>query len=67
MSGEHVEKCNGCGEMIDSDVCWCGQLIDHGYDNHTAIPMGCNCYRNSEKDIELRASYDTFSNSVFKQ
>jgi hypothetical protein len=47
MAVEHVEKCKGCGEMVEPDICWCGQSIDHGYDNHPAIPMGCNCYRDS--------------------
>lgn len=50
MTVEHVEKCKDCGEMIDPDIYWCGQSINHGYDNHTAIPMGCNCYRNADDD-----------------
>lgn len=45
MSGEHVEKCNGCGGMIDPDTCSCGQSINHGADNHPIVPMGCSCYR----------------------
>lgn len=63
MGVEHVEKCNGCGEMVDPDICWCGQSINHGYDNHVAVPMGCNCYRD-DADADFastphpRAHYD---------
>lgn len=41
-----IHICPGCGESIDLEVCWCGDLIRaHGeiHSNHTAIPMGCNC------------------------
>ena len=44
---EHTEsrpKCDGCGNEIDPDVCWCGETIDGRlHDNHIAIPMGCKC------------------------
>lgn len=39
--------CSGCGQEIDPDTCWCGQPKgEHGYyDNHTFVPMGCDCFR----------------------
>lgn len=42
-------KCSGCNQEIDPDTCWCGQSIDHGYDNHPVVPMGCDCYRDAEQ------------------
>lgn len=56
MSGEHVEKCNGCGEMIDPDVCWCGESINHGHGNHSIAPMGCNCYRDLDADADYASA-----------
>lgn len=43
------EVCDGCKQPIDPEVCWCGEYVkDHGYfDNHSAIPMGCDCFRDS--------------------
>jgi hypothetical protein len=39
-------KCDGCGEMIDPDTCWCGQPKNrHMLENHDYVPMGCDCYR----------------------
>lgn len=52
MSIEHVEKCAGCGEMIDPDTCWCGQSINHGVDNHPIVPMGCKCYYDNDPDAD---------------
>lgn len=45
--------CSGCNQEIDPDCCWCGAPIeDHGwYDNHSAVPMGCNCFRDKSNDI----------------
>lgn len=39
-------KCKGCGKEIDSDICWCGDLIStHTIDcGHSPVPMGCECY-----------------------
>lgn len=38
--------CPRCNQIIDSDMCWCGEYIaDHGYySGHCAVPMGCICY-----------------------
>ena len=39
--------CPGCGNEIDSETCWCGDLIrNHTLDaGHVPVPMGCDCYR----------------------
>lgn len=39
--------CEGCGEAIDPEVCWCGiNILDHpSNDPCPRIPMGCNCCR----------------------
>lgn len=39
--------CPGCGNEIDPDVCWCGDLMkSHGPScGHTPVPMGCDCLR----------------------
>lgn len=42
------EVCRGCGKEIDPGVCWCGtppDAHDPYYDEHTPVPMGCECYR----------------------
>lgn len=47
--------CRGCGAEIDPGVCGCGEYIQHAYDGHYPIPMGCNCgrgYLKPEKKIE---------------
>lgn len=40
-------ECTGCSCEIDPDVCHCGIAIeDHsGWDDHSPVPMGCQCYR----------------------
>lgn len=40
-------RCAGCGNIIDPDVCGCGDSIDGRmvHDGHTAVPMGCDCFR----------------------
>lgn len=39
-----LEICEGCGNEIDPDVCWCGDFIDHVWDGaHYGVPMGCTC------------------------
>jgi hypothetical protein len=43
-------RCGGCGCEIDPVHCWCGSPMEgHGhFDGHGAIPMGCNCGRETE-------------------
>lgn len=43
MSGQ--VKCSECAQQIDPDVCWCGETKLGAHDNHTFIPMGCDCFR----------------------
>lgn len=45
-------KCTGCGQEIDPEVCQCGQSINHGYDNHPIVPMGCDCWRRSWEESD---------------
>lgn len=42
-----LPTCTGCGCEIDPTVCACGETIvaNRVHDNHSPIPMGCNCYR----------------------
>ena len=45
---EQRDTCADCGSEIDETVCWCGTLrTDHGGfgENHSFVPMGCNCHR----------------------
>lgn len=51
------ETCKGCGNEIDPDVCWCGDLINShsGYEGHLAIPIGCDCGREIS-EASLRGS-----------
>lgn len=39
--------CEGCGNKIDPKMCCCGQYMEghEFFDNHTGVPMGCNCGR----------------------
>jgi hypothetical protein len=37
--------CPGCGNVIDRDVCWCGDERGSFHDNHNFVPMGCDCGR----------------------
>jgi len=47
------EKCSGCGNDIDPEVCWCGELLKgHGFDGHFFVPMGCDCYRANKPEEE---------------
>lgn len=40
--------CSGCGQEIDPDICYCGEPINGGnHDNHSPVPIGCNCHRES--------------------
>lgn len=40
------EVCSGCGQEIDPDTCGCGLPITHsGWEGHSPIPMGCDCFR----------------------
>ena len=45
-----MTRCEGCKKEIDPDVCGCGESeANHGYHSgHSFIPMGCDCYRESE-------------------
>lgn len=39
-------RCPRCGNEVDPTTCWCGSEIPHnGFDNHNAVPMGCECNR----------------------
>lgn len=36
--------CPRCGNSINPDVCWCGEMIKgDAHDNHHPIPVGCTC------------------------
>lgn len=37
-------KCQGCGNEIDHETCWCGEAIKgQAHDNHSVVPQGCTC------------------------
>lgn len=42
---EPAPHCAGCGNMVDSFTCHCGDYIDkHGIGSgHSPVPMGCTC------------------------
>ena len=42
-----VVRCPCCGNEIDEEVCWCGDLMKthDAYCGHTPVPMGCDCGR----------------------
>lgn len=48
--GTPPEVCPSCWSVIDREVCGCGvTLADHSpFTGHPFIPMGCDCYRESE-------------------
>lgn len=39
--------CPGCKNEIDPETCHCGEPIGkfNSCDNHSPIPIGCNCFR----------------------
>lgn len=44
-------ECPCCHNIIDPEVCWCGDLIKHHYPpdcGHNPVPMGCDCGRIKE-------------------
>jgi hypothetical protein len=45
-------KCEGCGNEIDPDTCGCGEPINGYHDNHTPIPMGCDCHRSTRVEAD---------------
>lgn len=51
FAGQERPRCEGCGNEIDPDWCWCGDSIKgHGHtNNHGPIPMGCDCGRAAQE------------------
>lgn len=47
VNSSDMVRCNGCGNEIDEDVCWCGDLMKahDAYCGHNPVPMGCDCGR----------------------
>lgn len=45
--------CEGCGQEIDPNVCYCGDEIKEGrgHDSHYSVPMGCVCWRDPPIDL----------------
>ncbi len=39
------QRCGTCGELIDSETCWCGNGKEgHPYDlSHQFVSIGCTC------------------------
>ena len=52
---EPNDICPSCKNPINTEVCWCGDLIEkHGIgDGHSPVEMGCTCYYD-DKENELR-------------
>lgn len=46
--------CDGCGNEVSIDICWCGSFINQHSnpmdDGHCPIAMGCDCFRSSENE-----------------
>lgn len=42
-----IPHCEGCGNEIDPEYCWCGDAIKgHSWSTgHGPVPMGCVCGR----------------------
>lgn len=40
-----LELCPGCGNDIQSDVCWCGEPKSNHSSEHGFVPIGCDCGR----------------------
>jgi hypothetical protein len=43
-------KCDGCHQEIDPDCCCCGAPINGYHDNHSPVPMGCQCFRDKGEE-----------------
>ena len=42
---DNTERCNGCQQDVDLEVCWCGDyVLTHGSYDHSPVPIGCICY-----------------------
>lgn len=44
-------KCPHCHNIIDPELCWCGDMIKYHYPpdcGHNPVPMGCDCGRIKE-------------------
>lgn len=54
-------RCEGCGNEIDPDTCWCGDSINHNAWNagHSPVTMGCDCRREFSEEAPTNASLDT--------
>lgn len=55
---EPLNVCSGCGHEVDPDWCHCGDAIsDHNgmSHNHSPVPMGCQCGRESGESQETVA------------
>jgi len=50
--------CEGCGNQIDPDCCGCGDsMATHASpysSGHMLVPMGCDCFRNSCDNTEVK-------------
>lgn len=42
---ESAVKCPGCGKWMDPEVCHCGDSKEHHTNEHSFVPMGCDCGR----------------------
>ena len=49
-----LEICKSCGQLVDPETCWCGLTVDHYYDGHSSIPMGCICTAKSSKLLRVK-------------
>lgn len=47
LADETLHICAGCLKPIDPSVCYCGETIatNRIHDNHSPVPMGCDCHR----------------------
>jgi len=53
-------KCPNCKQEIETDVCWCGMGVnEHKYDNHSFVPMGCDCLRHDNKKIQHKEAIES--------
>lgn len=43
-----TEVCGGCKREVTPDLCHCGETRTMHPPDHQFVPMGCDCYRDSD-------------------
>jgi len=48
----YLKVCGWCGELIDSNICWCGVPESSHNEPHMFVPMGCCCHAKMKEVTE---------------